>query len=167
MRSAAPGTERRSRCARISPPLRSSPVMLPMARSRGDDGRRGRPPGWVPREEHPLALPAPAPAILASRNARHPSAQHSGRSDSRRAGLCHNAVAARSVPIATLKVRIREPMPSQFRSAAPTHAQVTRLPMAAIENTTTITAILATVALLTMNDPAVAAASINALGLAY
>ena len=30
MRSAAPGTERRSRCARISPPLRSSPVMLPM-----------------------------------------------------------------------------------------------------------------------------------------
>jgi hypothetical protein len=36
--------------------------------------------------------------------------------------------------------------------------------MAAIENTITITAILATVALLTMNDPAVAAASINAFG---
>ena len=37
------------------------------------------------------------------------------------------------MPIATLKVRIREPMPSQFRSAVPTQAQVTRLPMAAIE----------------------------------
>ena len=30
--------------------------------------------GGFPREEHPLALPTPAPAILASRNARHPSA---------------------------------------------------------------------------------------------
>jgi hypothetical protein len=68
------------------------------------------------------------------------------------------------VPIATLKVRIREPMPSELRSAAPNQAQVTRLPMAAIQNTITIIAILATLALLAMNDPAVAATSIHAFG---
>jgi hypothetical protein len=64
----------------------------------GKLGRRGRRPGGVPREEHPLALPAPAPAILASRNARHPSAQHSGRSDSRRAGLCRGKLHERGFP---------------------------------------------------------------------
>ena len=39
---------------------------------------------WVGfREKNiPLAPPATAPAMLASRNARHPSARHSGRSDS-------------------------------------------------------------------------------------
>jgi hypothetical protein len=63
-----------------------------------------------------------------------------------------------------LKVRIREPMPSELRSAAPNQAQVTRLPMAEIQNTITIIAKLATLALLAMNDPAVAAASIHAFG---
>jgi hypothetical protein len=81
--------------------------------------------------------------------------------------VSHNAVAARSTPIATLKIRICEPTLSQFRRAAPTQAQVIRLPMAAIKNTTTIIAMLTIVALLPMNDPAVAAASIHAFGLAY
>src|SRR4029453_2434523 len=73
--------------------------------------------------------------------------------------VSHNAVAARSTPIARLKVRIREPTLSQRRRAEPTHVQVIRLPIAAVENTMTIIAILTNVGWFVMNDPAVAAAS--------
>ena len=91
-----------------------------------------------------------------------------GRKDRRdHSTVSHNAVAARSTPIAKLKVRIREPTLSQCRRAEPTHVQVIRLPIAAVENTMTIIAILTNVGWFVMNDPAVAAASIHAFGLAY
>ena len=44
---------------------------------------------------------------------------------------------------------------------------VIRLPIAAVENTMTIVAILTKVGWFVMNDPAVAAESIHAFGLAY
>jgi len=52
------------------------------------------PMGGVPREEHPLALPAPAPAILASRNARH----HQRRIVAAPTRLCRGKLPERGFP---------------------------------------------------------------------
>ena len=62
-----------------------------------------------------------------------------------------------------LKIRIRAPTPSRFRCAAPSQAQVIRLPTVAIENTATMVEILAMVAEFPMNAPAAAAASIGVM----
>jgi hypothetical protein len=90
-----------------------------------------------------------------------------GAVDRLHSAMSHNAVAAKSTPIVRLKMRRREPMLSQSRRAEPTHAQVIRLPIAAIENTVTMIAMLANRAWFVTNDPAVAAASIHAFGFAY